>query len=113
MTNNRAYVDQFFFSASHNKLAPRSVRIWKIFSFSQQVGAKVSEKLEIFWIFHVCRLVPEQAIEKAIQLLATLIPPYVTSVRTQSENSKCQIHIKTDGTTGSSEWMIWRPALDK
>jgi hypothetical protein len=44
-----------------------------ISSFSRQFGAKVSEKLEIFWIFHVCRLVPEQAIEKAIQLLATLL----------------------------------------
>jgi hypothetical protein len=42
-------------------------------SFSQQFGAKVSEKLEIFWIFHVYRQVQEQTIEKAIQLLATLL----------------------------------------
>ncbi len=28
-------------------------------------------------------------------------------------DSKCQIHIMTDGTTGSSKRMIWHPALDK
>jgi hypothetical protein len=28
-------------------------------------------------------------------------------------DSKCRTYIKTDGTTGSSERMIWRPALDK
>jgi hypothetical protein len=45
----------------------------KISSFSRQFGARVSEKLEFFWNFHVYRQVQEQAIEKAIQLLATLL----------------------------------------
>ncbi len=64
------------FPSSHDDLAPISVRGWKLFSIlsqfffilSQRFGANFSERMEIFLMFHVCRLVSaEQAIEKAMQ----------------------------------------------